>query len=285
MTAIDIDYLQGWVGRERVREDLLAAFPARALAATLDRQQSPQLGDSLPPAWQWLYFNDCARHSELGADGHPQTGGFLPPVPLPRRMWAAGEFFCERPLRIGEPAEQRSRVSSVELKQGSTGTLVFVSLEHHTTQGGRRCLFEKQHLVYRQMPSGPSPLPAGEVAEQVADFQVPLQPDPVLLMRYSALTFNGHRIHYDRDYATGQEHYLGLVVHGPLLATLLAEQVARQFPGETLGSFRFRALRPVFDADYLHLCGRRQGNTVELWIVNQDGFVTTTAAATLGALL
>lgn len=284
MTAIDIDYLQGWIGRERVRQDALSVFPVQALAATLDRQQSPQAGDSLPPTWQWLYFNEAARRSELGADGHPQTGGFLPPVPLPRRMWASGEFFCEHPLRIGVPAEQRSRVSSVELKQGASGTLVFVTLEHRTTQDGHSCLFEKQHLVYREMPSGPSPSPAGEAPAQTAEFQMVLQPDPVLLMRYSALTFNGHRIHYDRDYAVGREHYPGLVVQGPLLATLLAEHLNNQCPGEAVGNFRFRALRPVFDADSLRLCGRRTDNAVALWIVNQDGFVTTTASATLGAL-
>lgn len=283
MTAMDIDHLRGWVGRERIRQDALAPFPAQALGALLDREQSPAAADALPPTWQWLYFNDCVRQRELGQDGHGKTGGFLPPVPLPRRMWASGEFFCERPLRIGEPAEQRSVVSSVELKQGSTGALVFVSLEHHTTQGGRRCLLEKQHLVYREMPRGPSPRPAGEPAPAEADFRVALQPDPVLLFRYSALTFNGHRIHYDRDYATQQEHYPALVVHGPLLATLLAEQAARQLPGETISYFSFRALRPVFDSDHLYLCGRRRGGTLELWIVNQEGFVSMTASATLGA--
>lgn len=281
MTVIDIDYLRTWVGRERIRQDALAVFPAQALAAALDRDQLPQAGETLPPSWQWLYFSESVHARDTGTDGHPRTGGFLPPVPLPRRMWAAGEFTCERPLLIGEPAEQRSVVGSVELKQGSTGTLVFVTLEHHTVQGGQRCLFEKQHLVYRDMPSGPSPLPAGEPAPDGADFQVPFQPDPVMLFRYSALTYNGHRIHYDRDYAMRQEHYPGLVVHGPLLATLLAEQVARQAANETLVHFRFRALRPVFDADRLLLCGRRTGETLALWTVNQDGFVTMTAAATL----
>lgn len=285
MSAIDIDHLRGWVGRERIREDVLSVFPAQALGALLDREQLPAVADTLPPTWQWLYFNEAVRQRELGADGHGKTGGFLPPVPLPRRMWASGEFFCERPLRIGEPAEQRSVVSSVELKQGSSGTLVFVSVEHHTSQGGRRCLFEKQHLVYREMPSGPSFLPAGEPAPSTADFQVPLQPDPVLLFRYSALTFNGHRIHYDRNYATRQEHYPALVVHGPLLATLLAEQVARQCPGESIGRFSFRALRPVFDSDQLLLCGSRRGETLELWVVNQQGLVCTTASATLGGWL
>jgi len=281
---IDIDYLQDWVGRECIREDVLAPFPAQALAATLDRSDSPQIGDNLPPTWQWLYFNESARLSELGRDGHPQTGGFLPPVPLPRRMWAAGEFTCEQPLRIGVMAERHSQVLSVELKQGSTGSLVFVTLEHQTRQDGQRCLLEKQHLVYREMPAGPSPLPPSVPASQVADFQVAWQPDPVLLFRYSALTFNGHRIHYDRDYATAEEHYPGLVVHGPLLATLLAEQVTLHLPGVPLSAFQFRALRPVFDADRLLLCGKRSGDSLTLWTQNREGLVTMSATATLGAV-
>lgn len=285
MTGVDIDYLRGWVGRERVCHDDLALFPAHALAAALDRERLPVAGDALPPTWQWLYFNDAVRSLELGNDGHPRTGGFLPPVPLPRRMWAAGEFFCERPLLIGAPAERRSLITSVDLKQGGSGTLVFVTLEHRTTQGGRSCLFEKQSLVYREMPSGPAALPAGERESAVAEFRSPFQPDPVLLFRYSALTYNGHRIHYDREYAKNQEHYPGLVVHGPLLATLLAEQVTRHLPGESLSHFRFRAVRPVFDSDRLSLCGRRNGNSVELWTVNEDGFVTMTATASLGACL
>jgi 3-methylfumaryl-CoA hydratase len=279
MTEIDINYLRGWVGRERVREELLAPFAAHALSTALDRDQAPTQGEALPPTWQWLYFNDCARRSDLGVDGHGKTGAFLPPVPLPRRMWAAGEFICEQPLRIGEPAEQRSVVTSVELKEGKTGTLVFVSLEHQVSQQGRRCLVEKQHLVYREMANGPSPLLLGESAPGAADSQQPFQPDPVLLFRYSALTFNGHRIHYDRDYATQQEHYPALVVHGPLLATLLAEQVAVQMPEVRISSFGFRAVRPVFDTDHLLLCSKRSGSSVELWTQNQDGFVTMIATA------
>ncbi|SCZ20665.1 MULTISPECIES: MaoC family dehydratase N-terminal domain-containing protein [unclassified Pseudomonas] len=279
MTEIDIDYLRGWVGRERVREELLAPFAVQALSATLDREQVPMQGETLPPTWQWLYFNDCAQRTNLGADGHGRTGGFLPPVPLPRRMWASGEFMCERPLRIGELAEQRSVVTSVELKQGKTGALVFVSLEHQISQRGRRCLVEKQHLVYREMANGPSPSLPGEPAPDEADVKQPFQPDPVLLFRYSALTFNGHRIHYDRDYATWQEHYPALVVHGPLLATLLAEQVTIQMPEVRVSSFGFRAVRPVFDTDHLLLCSKRSGDRVDLWTQNQDGFVTMIATA------
>ncbi|MCY1262344.1 Mesaconyl-C(4)-CoA hydratase [compost metagenome] len=285
MTTVDIAHLRSWVGKECVRQDPLTPFPARALAAALDREILPEAGDPLPPAWQWLYFHETVRQRDLGEDGHPRTGDFLPPVPLPRRMWASGEFFCERPLLLGEPAERRSVVSSVELKQGASGALVFVGVEHHIQQGGRRCLFERQQLVYRAVPSGPAPLPAGETASGEADFRVPFRPAPLLLFRYSALTYNGHRIHYDRDYATTCEHYPALVVHGPLLATLLAEQVVRQVPQQAIDSFRFRAMRPAFDSDRLQLCGRRSGSSLELWTENQEGFVTMQATATLGALL
>ncbi|MCY1289488.1 Mesaconyl-C(4)-CoA hydratase [compost metagenome] len=283
MTSIDIEYLRNWVGRERVRRDVLAPFPAEALAAAFNREHPPGLAGALPPTWQWLYFNEPVYQRDTGSDGHPRTGGFLPPVPLPRRMWASGEFSYEHSICLGEPAERRSVVSDVELKQGSTGALVFVTVEHRTEQRGQLCLFEKQHLVYREMPAGPSPLPTGEAPSAEAEFRVPFEPDPVLLFRYSALTYNGHRIHYDRHYAMQQEHYPGLVVHGPLLATLLAEQVARQFPEQSVSGFRFRAVRPVFDFDRLQLCGRRDGDAVKLWTVNQDGFVTMTATATLGA--
>jgi 3-methylfumaryl-CoA hydratase len=281
MTAIDIDHLRSWVGRERMCEQLLAVYPAEALSATLDRQGAPLPGDALPPTWQWLYFNDHVRQSELGLDGHGKTGAFLPPVPLPRRMWAAGEFSCLHPLRLGAAAVRHSRVASVELKRGSTGELVFVTLEHQLRQDLQLCLVEKQHLVYRAMPNGSSPLPPGEPAPFAADHQQAFQPDPVLLFRYSALTFNGHRIHYDRDYSTAQEHYPALVVHGPLLATLLAEQVALRQPEARITRFKFRAVRPVFDNDRLQLCSRREGNSMELWILNQQGFVTMTANASL----
>lgn len=284
MSAIDIDYLQSWVGREIVRKDVLSVFPAQALAAALDREQLPEAGDVLPPAWQWLYFKETPLARNTNIDGHPRTGNFLPPVPLPRRMWAAGEFTSERPLLIGQPAQQRSVISAVELKQGSSGTLVFVTVKHQLSQSGELCCLEKQHLVYREMPSAPSPAPAGRPAPAGADFKVSFYADSVLLFRYSALTYNAHRIHYDRNYAVNQEHYPGLVVHGPLLATLLAEQVSRHFPGVSVRHFIFRAIRPAFEGEQLRLCGRRDGDQIELWTVNQAGFVTMQATATLGAL-
>jgi 3-methylfumaryl-CoA hydratase len=285
MSRIDIEHLQGWIGKERVRHDHLDPFKAQALAAALDRAEQPLAGDALSAAWQWLYFVETPRASQTGNDGHPRTGDFLPPVPLPRRMWAAGKFVIEQPLRLGEPAEQRSVVRSVELKEGKSGALVFVTVEHRTLQNGHLCLLEEQNLVYRDMPIAAAPLPPGEPAPVLleGDFSAQLQPDPVLLFRYSALTYNGHRIHYDRDYATREEHYPALVVHGPLLATLLAEQAARHFPAARIREFQFRATRPSFDTDALTLCARRDGSTLKLWTVTHEGFVGMSATATLEA--
>lgn len=284
MSTIDIEHLRQWVGRSWLRQDALTAFPARALAAALDREQLPEAGDTLPPSWQWLYFHEPVRQQLMGRDGHPATGGQLPPVPLPRRMWASGSFEVLRPLRLDSPAQVRSEILSVEHKQGGSGSLVFVTLEHRFEQHGELCLSERQHLVYRAMPDGPAPLPPGERSAHAAEVREPFVVDPLLLFRYSALTYNGHRIHYDREYATGTEFYPALVVHGPLLATRLAEQVARLAPGRTIREFSFRAVRPAFDSDKLSVCARHTEQGLELWTENQNGFVTMRATARLEAL-
>ncbi|MFP5306003.1 MAG: acyl-CoA dehydrogenase, partial [Gammaproteobacteria bacterium] len=206
-----LDHLQQWVGRERTLRDEMSAFPARALGAALDHEREPQAGDALPPGWQWLYFLDTPRASATGPDGHPgldaASGSFLPPAPLPRRMWAAGAMQIERPLRLGVPAQRRSVIQSVDAKHGKTGSLFFVNLEHELSQNGQLCIRERQNLVYREMRTGVSPLPPGERAPEDADWTQTVIPDPVLLFRYSALTYNGHRIHYDRNYAVECEFY------------------------------------------------------------------------------
>ena len=283
--VIDIEHLQTWVGREQIVEDDLSPVKARALSAALEREgyQSPlpEAGDLLPPAWQWLYFVDTPGALMTGVDGHPKTGGFLPPVPLPRRMWAAGKFSVSKQLVLGTPAKKRSVVTSVELKEGSTGTLVFVTVKHSIEQDGAVCIDEEQNIVYREMPTGPSPLPPGKAAPEQADWAIGLQPDPVLLFRFSALTYNGHRIHYDRQYAIDEEFYPALVVHGPLQATLLADSVRENCPGHTIESFSFRAQRPLFDVDSLSICGKCNGNKIEVWTRSHDGFVGMKASATL----
>lgn len=278
---IDIDYLRGWVGREQRVTDSLPLFPARALAAALDNASLPNSGDALPPTWHWLYFLDTPTAAGTGSDGHPRKGGFLPPVPLPRRMWAAGALDISQPLRLGIPAEKISTVRSIELKEGKSGALVFVNLEHRVYQDGKLCISEDQNLVYRALPTGPAPLPAGEPAPVEADWSRALQPDPVLLFRFSALTYNGHRIHYDRDYAMREEFYPGLVVHGPLLATLLADLVLREQPAAKISQFRFRAVRPAFDMNPLRLQGQRDGITIRLCSVDHENYIGMSATAVL----
>jgi 3-methylfumaryl-CoA hydratase len=281
MSAIDLDHLRQWTGRERSVVDDLHPFAARALANALDDKTPPTAGDALPPGWQWLYFLDTPAASDTGADGHPKLGGFLPPNPLPRRMWAAGQMQIVHPLRLGRPATRHTTIRSVDAKSGKSGPLVFVTLDHRITQDDRVCIQEEQNLVYREMPSGPAPLPPGEAAPADADWRRTVTPDPVLLFRYSALTYNSHRIHYDRHYAVECEFYPALVVHGPLLATLLIELVRTQLPHVQLSSFRFRAMRPTFDIRPFHVCGKRHGQRLQLWTSDHANELCVSAEAEL----
>ncbi len=277
----DLDTLKTWVGRESRTVDALHPFPARAMAAALDRECGLKSGDTLPPGWQWLYFLDTPRAAMTGADGHAKVSELLPPAPLPRRMWAAGSMEIEQPLRLGEPAQRRSVIQSIDAKHGKSGSLFFINLEHELSQGGQLCIREQQNLVYREMPSGPAALPPGEKAPQDADWTHSIVPDPVLLFRYSALTFNAHRIHYDRDYAVDREFYPALVVQGPLLATLLVEHLQRHIGGAALRTFRFRAVRPTFDTHAFTVNGRREGDRVVLWTADHQGYLCVSAEATL----
>lgn len=279
-TDVDINHLRQWIGRSETREQHLDPFPARALAGLLDRADTPGEGDALPLPWHWLYFLDAPSREGTGVDGHPRRGGFLPPVPLPRRMWASGEITLHEPLRLGRIARKTSTVRSVELKQGKAGALVFVTVAHELEQDGQPCLNELQHIVYREAPAAPAPLPPGDLAPNEADWSRAVSPDPVTLFRFSALTYNGHRIHYDRDYATREEFYPALVVHGPLLATLLLDLLARE--GNVTASpthFSFRAQRPAFDTERLMLFGRNEVNGAALWTTDAAGMVGMTASA------
>ncbi|MCB1887796.1 MAG: MaoC family dehydratase N-terminal domain-containing protein [Rhodocyclaceae bacterium] len=282
--SIDLAHLQQWVGRQTVREDEIGAFPLRALKATLE---SPQVGDGepgdpLPPLWHWLYFLPLDPQSSLGPDGHAERGGFLPPVPLPRRMWAGGRFGFMSPLRVGERVSRTSTVWSVKAKEGRSGPLVFVTVRHQFHAGDTVHLWEEHDIVYRGAPAPdepkPAPLRPGEGA-----FRRVMVPDDVLLFRYSALTFNGHRIHYDRRYATSVEGYPGLVVHGPLIATLLLDLVGREMPDRHVSAYSFRALRPTFDGAPFSLHGTLDegGSAVRLWACDADGCQTMEATASL----
>ncbi len=283
MTSIDIAHLQTWVGRQETLEDDIGLFPARALAAALDNPVTPQKGDPLPPFWEWLYFLPTPKASATGADGHPAKGGFLPPVPLPRRMWAAGEVTCFHDLVIGQPATRVSTIEAVDLKGGSTGQLVFVTVRHDIHQQGRHCISQAQNIVYREQPAANAPAPAAKAAPTDADWSQTITPDPVLLFRYSALTYNGHRIHYDRTYATQEELYPALVVHGPLLVTLLLELKRRNLPDARFKGYRFRAMRPTFDSHPFQVQGKRDGHTIRLWSADHEGAMCMSIEAELDA--
>jgi 3-methylfumaryl-CoA hydratase len=276
---VDIEHLRTWIGREEVLHDVAAEVPAAALAATLDREEAPKPGDKLPPLWHWLYFLPRARQSELGPDGHPKRGGFLPPVPLPRRMWAGGRFTFLRPVRVGQAITRTSQIVDVSLKEGRTGSLVFVLVRHQIAGPDGPALTEEHDIVYRELPAPDEVPPPPRPAPAEAAWQRDIVPDPVLLFRYSALTFNGHRIHYDRNYVTEVEGYPGLIVHGPLMATLLVDLHGRH-SGAELGGFRFRALRPVFDIAPFSVCGTPgEGGKSALWIRSAEGHLCMEAEA------
>jgi 3-methylfumaryl-CoA hydratase len=282
--GIDVENLRQWVGREQVVEDPLCDFPARALGAMLEHDRTVSMGDALPPCWHWLYFLETPRSSMTGLDGHPRMGKFLPPIPLPRRMWAAGSLKILRLLRLGGVAQKRSRIRSIDHKTGKSGDLVFVVIEHQLSQAGQVCIQEEQTLVYRAMPTGRMASSAGEHATVAADWSSPFNPDSVALFRYSALTFNAHRIHYDRDYATQEEFYPGLVVQAPLLVTLLLDLVDREITDMSLKDLRFRAVRPAFDSSPVQLLGQRSDRHVNLWTADAENFVGISATAELGEM-
>ncbi len=282
--TLAIAHLQSWIGRTDSHIDVASATPLQALAATLDRDDpAPQPGDPIPPCWHWLYFLPLHRQSEIGADGHPKRGGFLPPVPLPRRMWAGSRIEFQRPLMVGSTIRRDSRILDVSAKEGRSGTLVFVRVRHEISDEGGVALVDEHDIVYRDNPKPGDPVPPVQAAPGAPDWIRTIVPDDVLLFRYSALTFNGHRIHYDRRYVTEVEGYPGLVVHGPLLATLLLDLLRRSIADASVARFAFRAVKPTFDVAPFQVCGRRAegGKTIRLWAQHTDGALAMDATATL----
>lgn len=280
---IDLEHLSQWVGKELVtRPETLDLRAPSGLAAMLNRNSYPQAGDELPPLWQWLYFNPTPKQSELGADGHPERGAFLPPVPLQRRMWAAGEMHFHAPLFLGEIAEKQSRVSSVKLKRGASGPLVFVDVTHEYRVAGELSISEVQTLVYRDKPGGLQAQNKTETAAPSGTWNKTIHSDSILLFRYSALTSNTHRIHYDRDYAVEQEGYPGLLVQAPLTATLLAELVYENLPGRRIAEFRFRAVQALVAGQAFSLHGQLESDhAAVLWALDADGQLAMKASARL----
>jgi 3-methylfumaryl-CoA hydratase len=269
-----------WIGRTEERDDQVTRSPLISLAALLDRDDPPpREGDAAPPLAHWLYFLPAYGQSQAGPDGHAARGEFLPPVPLPRRMWAGSRLEFLKPLRVGSHVRRVSRITDVAPKQGRSGALVFVTVRHEVSDESRLVLSDEHDIVYRGESGGAAPVtpaPAG------ASWQREIRPDPLLLFRYSAVTFNGHRIHYDHPYVTRVERYPGLVVHGPLIATLLVDLLRRNRPDAKLRTYTFRALRPLFDTASFHTCGLPDDGkrSARLWTRDAEGAMTMDATAT-----
>ncbi len=279
-----LEHWRRWIGRSQDDTDVIDPLRARAMQATLDDTAQPlKAGDPLPHLWHWLYFWDAAPHATLGPDGHPARGEFLPPVNLPRRMWAGGRIRFQKPLTVGAPARRRSTVTDIQSKQGSTGRLVFVTIEHEIGDDQGLCIKEAQDIVFREAARPGELSSRGEAAPAVVPWRNKIEPDPLLLFRYSALTFNGHRIHYDLKYATEEEGYPGLVVHGPLLATFMMELARQKTPDRQITSFVFRGLHPVFDTAAFSVGGRLvpDGASAQLWIADSQGTLAMQARADL----
>jgi 3-methylfumaryl-CoA hydratase len=279
---LDIDHLRQWIGRTEEASDIVTAQLVKGLRATLFLDiGEPKTGDAAPFTTHWCLAQPVYPMSMLGPDGHPTRGGFLPPVPLPRRMWAGGELQFIEPLRVGDEATRASRIADVTVKNGSTGTLCFVSVEHTINTARGVAIRERQDIVYRDMPTGgKNATPAKTVtAPPTAKHRQTHVSDPVLLFRYSALTFNGHRIHYDRDYVTKVEGYPGLIFHGPMQAALLVEFAAHLRDGAAPKKFNYRGLQPLFEGGEFSVNANEIAEGLDIWVANADGAPTMRGTA------
>jgi 3-methylfumaryl-CoA hydratase len=252
-----------WVGRSQGMTDVLEPARSNALSVALGGEGNLKNADALPLLHHWLYFWDVKPPVAVGPDGHPAKGGFLPPVPLPRRMWAGGRVNFLRPLLLGAQVTRTSTITAISEKSGRSGTLVFVTVRHELDAGEGVAISEEQDLVYREPAAGSVAVPVAAPAP-ATPWLAQTDPDPVLLFRYSALTMNGHRIHYDRPYAIDEEAYPGLVVHGPLQATLLVQLAASNL-GAPITGFDFRGQQPAFDGMPLYVCGEPVEGGANLW--------------------
>jgi len=277
--TLDASVLEQWIGKTEIRLDIIDAKQANLMAATLGSRQVFQFGVALPFLWHWIYFLTALPTQDLGRDGHPKLGGFLPPVKLPRRMWAGGRFEFTAPLLVGETVEKISSIKAIEVKQGRTGTLCFVTVAHEFKVDGQLRLTEEHDIVYREDPLGDQVAKQLPVPPNGAEFVTTVSAGPTMLFRYSALTFNGHRIHYDRDYCRDVEGYPDLVIHGPLIATLLINHAVARHAGKELLSFHFRALSPICGEQAFTLNQKQSGAGCKLWAETTDGVLAMLASA------
>lgn len=279
----DMEQLNDWIGRGETTQGVANATSSDILNATLDRADPPfQPGDALPPAWHWMFFPEIVKLSDTGPDGHLAKGGFMPPVPLPRRMWAGAKMTFHQPLRAGDPITRVSTITDVTSKDGRSGALCFVTVTHEIS-GPNGLATTDQHLtVYRAPAEAGAPPPRPQPASDAADWSRAIHPTTVLLFRFSALTNNSHRIHYDRSYVTEVEGYPGLLVHGNLTATLLLDLFRREMPDATLKSFNLRAIAPLYDINEFTVSGKIADDAVSgtLWAATHDGALAQQAEIT-----
>ena len=269
-----IEVIKSYIGRTAEVDDVADLRSMRQLHAALDRDDAPpQPGDEVPPAWHWMWFNATDRHSALGRDGVAGKAGFLPPSPLPRRMWAGSRLTVHRPLRVGERLRRVARIVSIDERQGKTGRLMFVGQRFSIYAGDTLAIDEAFESVFREDPKPGAPAVKPPAAPEGAVWSRTINPDPVLLFRYSAVTYNGHRIHYDRPYTTQVEGYPDLIVHGPLTATLLMELARDSNPGRSIASYSFRAVSPLYSPAPFVVAGRPSddGKGAHLWAANPEG--------------
>lgn len=280
---IDSDYLRQWIGRSETLEDHIHPSGVAQWNATFDGYRDENPSNWIPRLAHWMYFTPTAKQSDLGIDGHPKLGGFLPPVPLPRRMWAGGRLVFRRELMTGSRITRKTTIEDVAPKEGRQGRLVFLKLRHDISDNEGIAIEEQQDIVYRE----PSPAPAGATGPTgpvyegpAADWEDCVTPNEAMLFRYSALTFNAHRIHYDLPYAREEEGYPSLVVQGPLTASLLMNCAIRWLRRSPV-SFSFRGVSPLFVNEPIRLCAKKEVHGLSLWALGPNDRVGMTATASL----
>lgn len=270
-----------WIGREEVVTQRADGWPIRGLCALLGREDASDEGAAIPNAGHWTYFTPAVQQRVIDTDGHPKRGGLLPPFPQVRRMWAGSNIVFERPIRVGETLTKATRIADISVKDGRSGQLVFLKLANRYAVDGHTVLNETQTLVYRDQPTANEPAQAPKPAPANPDWSRRIEATPALLFRYSAVTFNAHRIHYDKPYATGEEGYAATVVQGQLVATILLEEVRCRYPDREVAAFDFRVVRPLFEGATFAIEGQQQdGQTLALWSRTENGAVSL--SATLG---
>ena len=281
---IDLSAVRAALGRKVVEYDEATAAPLRGMVVTFDRdERAPAAGEPIALGWHLAYFPEASRLAELGADGLPLARGVLPAMPLPRRMYAGARLTFHAPILVGDTLTRESEFSDVQLREGSTGVLILVTLTRRFFTPRGLALTDEQHTVFREAvpPGAPSGVPKHEAPPSETTWRRTITPDPVSLFRYSALTFNPHRIHYDRGYATGVEGYPGLVVHGPFSQQCLLDLLRDHVGAASIADFTMRARAPLFDVAPFRVVGRRVGGTAELWAVTPEGTIAMQAVATL----